>query len=40
MMIARALVQETGVILLDEPTSNLDIRHQMAVMEVLHGLAE
>ncbi|GLI45692.1 ABC transporter ATP-binding protein [Methanoculleus bourgensis] len=40
VMIARALVQETGVILLDEPTSNLDIRQQMAVMEVLHGLAE
>ena len=40
VMIARALVQETKVILLDEPTSNLDIAHQMAVMEVLHGLAE
>ncbi|NLZ30893.1 MAG: ABC transporter ATP-binding protein [Methanomicrobiales archaeon] len=40
VMIARALVQETGVVLLDEPTSNLDIRHQMAVMEVLSGLAE
>lgn len=40
VMIARALVQETGVVLLDEPTSNLDVRHQMAVMEVLCGLAE
>ncbi len=40
VMIARALVQETGVVLLDEPTSNLDIRHQMAVMEVLSRLAE
>ena len=40
VMIARALVQETGVILLDEPTSNLDVCHQMGVMEVLHGLAE
>jgi iron complex transport system ATP-binding protein len=39
VMIARAVVQETGVILLDEPTSNLDICHQMAVMEVLSNLA-
>lgn len=39
VMIARALVQDTGVILLDEPTSNLDVRHQMAVMEVLCSLS-
>ena len=39
-MIARALVQETGVVLLDEPTSNLDVCHQMGVMEVLRSLAE
>lgn len=40
VMIARALVQETGVVLLDEPTSNLDVCHQMGVMEVLRSLAE
>ncbi|PKL62339.1 MAG: ABC transporter ATP-binding protein [Methanomicrobiales archaeon HGW-Methanomicrobiales-2] len=40
VMIARALVQETGVVLLDEPTSNLDVCHQMGVMEVLSSLAE
>lgn len=33
ILIARAIVQETGVILLDEPTSDLDIWHQLDVME-------
>jgi iron complex transport system ATP-binding protein len=37
-LIARALAQETGVILLDEPTSNLDIWHQIDVMEILRSL--
>ncbi len=37
-IIARALVQETGIILLDEPISNLDIRHQLEVMDTLRSL--
>jgi iron complex transport system ATP-binding protein len=39
VMIARAIVQETPLLLLDEPTSNLDINQQMAVMEVISHLA-
>jgi iron complex transport system ATP-binding protein len=36
---ARILAQETPLILLDEPTSSLDLRHQELVMSTLHGLA-
>ncbi len=36
--IARALAQEAEVLLLDEPTSNLDIRHQLEVMDLLKHL--
>lgn len=38
VLIARALAQETDIILLDEPTSNLDIRHQLDVMHVIKSL--
>jgi iron complex transport system ATP-binding protein len=37
--IARALAQETDALVLDEPTTFLDIAHEMAVFELLHGLA-
>jgi iron complex transport system ATP-binding protein len=37
--IARALAQATDALVLDEPTTFLDIAHEMAVFELLHGLA-
>lgn len=37
VMIARALAQETPVLLMDEPVSNLDIAHQLEIMRLLKG---
>ena len=38
VLIARALVQEADVLLLDEPTSSLDIKHQLEVMDIIVNL--
>jgi iron complex transport system ATP-binding protein len=40
VFIARALVQQTGVVLLDEPVSHLDIHHQMEVLDIIKGLTK
>lgn len=39
VLIARALVQEPEVIILDEPTTYLDVKHRLEVMEILRELS-
>ncbi len=40
VLLARSLVQDTNYMLLDEPTSSLDLRHQLEILEIVTGLAE
>jgi iron complex transport system ATP-binding protein len=40
MVLGRALAQSTGVIVLDEPITGLDVRHQMDLLELLKTQVE
>jgi iron complex transport system ATP-binding protein len=40
VLLARALAQDTRYLLLDEPTSNLDLRHQLEMLELIITLAK
>ncbi len=40
VLLAKAFAQGTGCLLLDEPTSNLDLRHQMEVLEMISRMAK
>lgn len=39
VMIARALAQDTSIILMDEPTSHLDLYHKVQILKLLQHIA-
>jgi iron complex transport system ATP-binding protein len=39
ILIAKALAQQTPIILLDEPTAHLDLPHRIKILQLLRGLA-
>lgn len=39
-LIARAMVQDTPIILLDEPTTHLDLYHKVQILKLLQKLAK
>lgn len=39
VLLARALAQDTGIVLLDEPTAHLDLRHQNETLALARSLA-
>lgn len=40
VMIARALAQDTSIIILDEPTTHLDIYHKAYILKLLKTIAQ
>lgn len=40
VLVARALVQEPEIIILDEPTTHLDIKHRLELMDILKTLSK
>jgi iron complex transport system ATP-binding protein len=38
VMVARAMAQQTGIMLLDEPLSNIDVTHKFEIMDILQEL--
>lgn len=40
VMIARALVQQTPILIMDEPTSHLDFRYELVILEIMAELVK
>ena len=40
VLLARAICQEPEIIILDEPTSFLDVRHKLELLSILRGMAK